>query len=139
MSYINSATKEFSVVPQDGGAQVSVGNWYLFSLTSIGELNYTFRCPNDFKIIVEAKIMIVPDNTETIQWDIDASVSADGEAYNNDNRSQDNQTLGVTNDQVAEIDIIGVLGSMVANDWVGIRFQSDTANIRCGNLFVRYK
>jgi hypothetical protein len=73
---------------------------------------------------------MIPDATETIQWDVNVSVAAAGEAYNNDDRAAADQQQAVTASQLTEIDISGQLTGLAPGDYVAIDFQSDTANLR---------
>jgi hypothetical protein len=85
--------------------------------------------------------MIIPDASETIQWDIDVSVAQPGVAQDNDTRALDNQTLGVTASQITEVDISGILtqgAGLTAGDWVAVRFQSDTLTLRMSHLWIKY-
>lgn len=59
-----------------------------------------------------------------------SSVSAVGEAYNNDDRSAVDQTVAVTSGQLTEIDISGQLTGLSAGDYIAIDYQSDTADLR---------
>lgn len=87
---------------------------------------------------MSANIIIIPDATETVQWDVLASVAAIGEDYNNDDRSALNVTKSVTENDLTELDISGVLGTLTAADFISIDFQSDTANIRVVGLEFDY-
>ena len=73
---------------------------------------------------------MIPDNTETIQWDVLVSVAAVGEDYNADDRSASDVTLGVTVNDLTEADIISSLTGLTAGDYVAIDFQSDIASLR---------
>lgn len=109
----------------------SVGSWAVVTINASQEVHFVFEIPDDFESLTSAKVAMIPDATETIQWDIDVSVSSAGEAQDNDTRQALNETdAGATADQLLEVDISGVLGTLSPGDLVGINFQSDTANLR---------
>jgi hypothetical protein len=107
-----------------------VGNWDIIEINSAQAVHFSCQIPEDFEVLDAATIVMIPDTTETIQWDIYVSVAAVGEAYNNDDRSALNQTLAVTASQLTEADISGQLTGLSAGDYIAIDFQSDTANLR---------
>ena len=108
----------------------TVGNWDVITINSSQAVHFSCQIPEDFEVLDAATIVMIPDATETIQWDVLVSVSAAGEAYNNDDRSALNEQLAVTASALTEADISGVLTGLAAGDYVAIDFQSDTANLR---------
>ena len=108
----------------------TVGNWDIVSIGTSQSVHFAFQVPEDFEVLDAVTVVIIPDASETIQWDILVSVAANGEAYNNDDRSALNETLAVTINNITELDISGVLTGLAAGDYVAVDFQSDTANIR---------
>jgi hypothetical protein len=107
-----------------------VGYWDIVEINAAQEVHFNFQIPEDFEALDAAAVVMIPDATETIQWDINVSVAAAGEAYNNDDRTALNQTVAVTANQITEIDISGQLTGLSAGDYVAVDFQSDTANLR---------
>ncbi len=108
----------------------NVGNWSVEAIGTSQSVHFVFQVSEAFEALVNAKIVMIPDATETIQWDVLVSVAAVGEAYTNDDRSAADQTLGVTASVLTEIDISGVLTGLAPGDYVAIDFQSDTAVLR---------
>ncbi|MCH7998517.1 MAG: hypothetical protein IIA91_03425 [Chloroflexi bacterium] len=131
------ATREQFIQPQTpnafGPAFTFLDDWPLFALTSAQTIHFVWKIPPDFTGLNSFSIVIIPDATETVQADLDVSVSAVGEDYNADTRQSLNQTKSVTINDVTEWDISGI-GSLftgvAAGDYVAVRFQSDTSNIR---------
>lgn len=107
-----------------------VGNWDIVEINTAQSVHFVCQIPEDFEVLDAAAIVIIPDATETIQWDILVSVAGVGEAYNNDDRSALDQTLAVTDTLLTELDISGQLTGLAAGDYIAIDFQSDTANLR---------
>ena len=130
-------THEQFIQPQTpnafGPAFTFLDDWPLFSLTSAQAIHFVWKIPPGFTSLNSFSIVIIPDTTETVQADLDVSVSAVGEDYNADTRQSLNQTKSVTINDVTEWDISGI-GSLftgvAAGDYVAVRFQSDTSNIR---------
>ena len=137
-SGIGGATKEIFILTPSGAYGTVVGNWGTRELGSTSTTQFVFFVPNDFTSLTSATISMIPDTTETIQWDIFASVAAVGELQNADTRSATDQTQSVTINLITEIDISGVLTGLAAGDYVGIDFQSDTSVVRLLGLRFRY-
>lgn len=112
----------------------TVGNWDIVQIGTAQSVHFTFQIPEDFEILDAATVVVLPDATETIQWDILVSVAANGEAHNADDRSALNETLAVTANNITELDISGLLTGLTAGDYIAVDFQSDTANIRVVGL-----
>ncbi len=108
----------------------TVGNWDIIEINATQAVHFACQIPEDFEVLDAATIVMIPDASETIQWDILVSVAAAGEAYNNDDRSSLNDTLAVTINLITEVDISGSLTGLSAGDYVAIDFQSDTGNLR---------
>ncbi len=107
-----------------------VGNWDVVSINASQDTHFTFQVAESFESLINARIIMIPDTTETIQWDIYVSVSAGGEAYNNDDRSGIDLQVAVTVDLLTEVDVSAQLNGLEAGDYVAIDYQSDTANLR---------
>ncbi len=131
-------TKEFFVKPGNQSAVGILDDWIHISAGSTASVLYTFVIPADFTSLVEAVILIIPDASETVQWDLDASVAAVGEDYNSDTRQALNETKAVTINDLTELDISGQLTGLAASDYVGVRFQSDTNTLRIVGLRIKY-
>ena len=94
--------------------------------------------PLDFTSLISCEVIIIPDTTETVQWDIWSNYGAVGEAYNIHNQVVINNTLAVTNNQFAGLDVTNVLTDLVAGDIVGMQFRSDTSNLRIVGIRIKY-
>jgi hypothetical protein len=108
----------------------TVGNWDVVTINASQAVHFVFQVAEDFESVANAKVVMIPDATETIQWDVNVSVAAVGEAYNNDDRAAADQQQAVTSGNLTEIDISGQLTGLTAGDYVAVDFQSDTANLR---------
>ena len=117
---------------------VTVGNWELSSLNASGEVHFIFHVPDDFESLESANIIVIPDATETIQWDANVSVSAIGQNHDVDDRAITDATKSVTVDDLTELDVSAALASLVAGEFVAFQFLSDTANIRVVGLEFDY-
>ena len=109
------------------------------TLTSTETTRTLWHVPNDFNSLIDAAMVVIPDATETIQWDLDISVAAVGEIYNNDDRQALNESQAVTVNLLTELDISGSMAGLSPGDYVGINFASDTSNIRTIGVRVRYQ
>jgi hypothetical protein len=133
------ATKEMFFTPVDPEPSARIGNWAYVSLGASGNgCCFTFRVPHDFSSLTAAVVVMIPDATETIQYDLYASACALGANYNSDDRSSLNQTQAVTVSDLTEVSVSGVLSSLAADDYVTVHFESDTAALRVIGLRFKY-
>lgn len=136
------SVKEVFIMPESATTSVST-SYAAAVMTDTQDISFNWYLPSDFRSLTEAKIIVIPDATETIQWDIQIGVARVGVDANNDDRSKTNDTLAVTQNQITEIDIMDRLVDVPAGvllkggDYVGIKFSSDTANIQL--IGFRYK
>lgn len=117
--------------------------WYedAFAISSIDSSSgafFNFQVPDDFSSLTEAKVVIIPDATETIQWDVNADWGAAGESHTANSDSESNVTQAVTNDEIEELDVSGALDGIAAGDYVGMRFLSDTDSLHVLGLRLKY-
>ena len=114
------------------------GNFPHSTLTDGNDAVFLFHIPNDFTTLIDAVVVVLPDATETIQWDIATDFGASGEAYNANTDSVTDATLAVTQNQLAECDVSAGLTGIAAGDYVGMSFKSNTTNIQVIMLRIRY-
>lgn len=119
---------EFHIPFEDPTGQV--GNWDVVQINASQDVHFAFQVPHDFETLDDANVIMIPDASETIQWDLNVSVSAAGETQDNDVRTGVDSTQAVTINVLTEIDIMSQLIGLAAGDYVAIDFQSDTANLR---------
>jgi len=134
---IQEKSKEIFILPNDIEG-LSIGNFNYVSVTSTGEELFTFLVPNDFRNLIDCKVVMIPDTTETVQWDIDISVAKVGEVHSADDRNNLDDTLAVVVNVVSEIDISAQLTNISNGDYIGIKLQSDTSSLRLIGLRFRY-
>lgn len=115
-----------------------VGLYRVSVLSSSEQVGFNFKVPDDFAALTECVVLIIPDVSETVQWDVTVGIAAVGEAFNNDEGSTLNSTLAVTLSELTELDVSGPLGSIAAGDYVGMSFASDTTSLRVVGLLFRY-
>jgi len=99
-----------------------------------------FIVPHDYSSITDAVMLVIPRATQsTANWDIMTSYAANGEAHTTHVTENSSSTYNVTNLQLFEIDISGILGSIAAGDYVGIRYSQGTAGHNADVVGVRFK
>lgn len=137
------ATKEFFVpngftFGANNGYTVEIGGYAAGSRSSSEKVAFSFMIPADFSSLTEAVVVIIPDTTETVQWDVSVAVAAVGEDYNNDVTTGINKTKAVTINDLTELDISTEMANAAASDYVGVDFQSDTDVIRVLGIRIKY-
>jgi hypothetical protein len=137
-----SATKEFFVdiegYKSNNGTWVAKDSWHLDGSGSSDNLGFNFFIPHDFSSLTDAVIICIPDATETVQWDLSSTYGAADANYATHTGSQTNATKSVTINTYEELDISSALGSLAANDYCSVLFESDTTNIRVLGLRIKY-
>jgi hypothetical protein len=138
------ATKEFLVpILQYNIAGVTfpynanVQDFASCTAANTGAMRFNIYVPADFTTLTSAGVVVIPDATETVQWDVATDFGAIGEHYSANSGSLTNSTLAVTDSYLAELDVSGALTGIAAGDNVGLSFTSNTTNIRA--LFLRIK
>jgi len=119
----------------------TLDDWSYAAVTGTGTCWFIWQVPADFVSLNSVNVVMIPDATETIQADLDVSVSALGEDYNADTRQLLDQQLAVTISDLTEWDIkLGtIFDDIAAGDYVAIRFQSDTTTIRVIGCRISYE
>lgn len=136
------ATKEFFVPAMNILASSpynnEIGGKPICQMSSSAVVYFNFFIPADFNSLADAVVVMIPDTTETVQWDVSSTYSALGENYFQHTGVLTNQTQAVTADKMTEVPVSGVLAALGAGDYVGLYFQSDTTNLRVVGLRIKY-
>lgn len=123
------ATKEFFVPvnrADDMNQTVALPGAYI---DAAGERAWiAFHIPHDFNSITEAVVLINPLATATHRFDITSNYAAVGEAFDTHSGSDLNHDFSMTALQFYEIDVSGVLSSLSAGDYGGIKLLGDATN-----------
>ena len=121
--------------------------WPVTILTAADDCFFIFKLPKDFSGLRELAIVILPDATETIRWDIDFAAANAGELEDVSTTGDLNVEQDVIIDTITELDLLrptagqveGLFASgLKAKDYVGIWFASDTDNIQVFGLRIKY-
>ncbi len=105
---------------------------------SPGSTRCVFHVPNDFSALTDAIILIIPDTTETVQWDCDTDWGADDELHTANSDSIVDATESVTVNRLEELDISGAFTGIAAGDYVGVNFISNTNDLFMLGFRFRY-
>ena len=118
-------TKEIWIPTTHGTTMTNYGYYPVARLAGLFDDAYISFCtPHDFHSITEAYIAVIPRATQAAaDWDIHAYYAAVGEAYNNHVGHDAASTYNVTNNQIFEVDISGILTSLAAGDYVGVYME----------------
>lgn len=115
-----------------------------FGVVRLANLNEYYRkdfvVPSDFNVLTEAVFVVIPKVTQAVaDWDIASDYAAIGEAYNTHSEADAATTYNVTLNQLFEVDISGILSSIVAGDNVGISITLANAAHDVDILGIRLK
>lgn len=130
--------KEFTVLPNRTTPDNTLDDWAYTITGASAEAIFFFVIPANFTALTSAVVVCIPDATETIQWDNDATVAVVGEDYNNDTRQSLDETKAVTVNDLTELDVSSTLVTLGAGEYVSVRFQGDTDTIRVLGLRIKY-
>lgn len=136
-----AVTKEFWSSVTYGTLMTRQGDYTVARLAAWSDYaTMVFHVPHDFVTITDAYIVVIPRMTNAAaRWDIYSDYAAVGEAYNNHSEADGLTSYNVTDDQIFEVDISGILTSLAAGDYVGIRMILMDANHDVDVLGVRFK
>jgi hypothetical protein len=119
------ATKEFFAPAFKANPSTILQNYILPSgsgTTTALTACVDFYVPNDFTSIVSAVVVMLYDSTNAaVDVDLYSDYAAKDEAYNTHAQSDTISTYAFTANQWTEISIAGLLSSLAAGDYVGIR------------------
>lgn len=137
-------TKEFFVPVTAGNTLTSaydtaVGDFATNTPDSAQVLYFVFNIPSNFSSLTSVKLVMIPDATETIQYDVDVDYGGHGEAYNVNTATITDETDSATADQIlVGSDLVSALVNVQANDYVGMKVTSNTTQLRVLGLKVVY-
>ena len=121
-------TKEFWEAVM--GRNANLGDFGVKQNLSGSSAFIEFKCPHDFTSITSAEVIIIPAaNDATADIDVTSDYGADGEAYNTHSGSDTASTYNLTANQIFGVDVSGILSSLSANDFVGIKFINNEINV----------
>lgn len=114
-----------------------------FPISVIGsseKVYFSFKVPSDFTTLSEVSVIIIPDASETIQFDVSTTYSSSTQTYSTHTGSASNQTQAVTVSIMTKVDInLGTcFSSLAANDFLTINFNSDTSSLQVVGLLFKY-
>ena len=138
-----AATKEFFLPFIRGTEPLTLSNiWPYYRCSGANHwCAASFYVPEDFTAIDEAVLLVlVADTQASANWDIYSWYATVGEDKNNHSESDVATTYNVTQDQLYEVDISGILSALAAGDFVGVEIINATgAGHRFFGFGVRFK
>jgi hypothetical protein len=122
-------------------------NNFLSSITPNGNVNnlggvvFQFRVPSDYTSLVSMEVVMVPDTTETIQWDAEFSSVPAGSDPTGPIASYADQTVAVTTSLMTEVNVnfSSIFAGLAADEYASFVFQSDTSNLQIVGLRFEYQ
>ncbi len=118
--------------------QTATADLVLSQVSSADQIYVAGKVPDDFATLVELVLIVWPDATETVQYDLDSNYAAVGEVHTTHSEQALDQTKALTVNTLDELDVSGVFSSLAAGDVFGLRFSSDTNNIYAIGLSLKY-
>lgn len=132
--------QEFWFEPRyTSGNFAAYGDYTTYAIGTTSSARFSFAIPAGFSSLTAIEVIVIPDASETIQYDVLTDYAAVGQAHTTHSGSITNGTLGVTANQIAAVDISSTVSSLAAGDLVGIDFQSDTDFIYVLGLRVKMR
>jgi hypothetical protein len=137
------ATKEFFIPASQvgGGTFGFAGGFPIVDLPNANDnCGMSFYVPLDFTAIVDAVVVTIPNCTEAnADWDTASSYGTAGQASNTHTDADTGSTYNVTSGQLYEVDIAGILSSIVAGDFVGVRLTNKNSAHDVFVVGIRFK
>lgn len=116
----------------------ALGNFPVNTADNAENVWFVFRVPDNFTSFSSAKIVMIPDTTETIQWDVDVNYGGVGELYTANSATVSNSTLAVTINVLTEANIASAFTALQSGDYVGVKFNSNISSLRILGLYITY-
>lgn len=123
-----TTTKEISVTPTNASGVLYKDGFPVSPLDSSGSVGFTFRVPDDFTGVATSTILIIGTGNATKQYDLTVSKAALGEAYTANTTTVVDGLYTETTNTLVEVDITSSFTGVVAGDWVGVVYESDTTS-----------
>jgi hypothetical protein len=136
--YLHDRVVRQWLMPYNPLSVVSDGDWSVYRVGAAYTAAFHFSVGDDFEALTRLVLLIIPDTSETIQFDLDSDYGAEGEDYNQHSESLVNQTLAVIDDDLTLIDVSGVFTDLAAGDFCALNFGSDTDYIRIAGMLLEY-
>jgi hypothetical protein len=125
---------------QKQGTERTVGIWETRELDVFNEcVVYQFTMPDDYRELVAMLLLMIPDTTETVQFDVYSNYGATGDDYDQYAESLLNETLAVTQGKLTAVDLSGVFTSVEAGHHCAVEFVSNINFICTAHLFAIYE
>lgn len=138
-----TATKEFFVPATGTSGGVAADFYATYAVIGLSAGDYAkmaFHIPHDFNSITEAVIVVILRGSDaTADWDINSAYGASGEAYNTHTEGDNASVYNVTNNQLFEVDISGILTALAADDYVGVELFIGAGEPDVDVLGVRFR
>lgn len=99
---------------------------------------FNFLVPSDFTTLASARIIVTSSTTTTYQYDLTSSTNTTGELNSAGTSSALNTTIAMTTSVFNTVNAVPVLGTIAANDYVGLTFSSDTNTFFVYGLVLKY-
>jgi hypothetical protein len=112
--------------------------WAIVRITNGKDGHFILRVPHDYTTLTSLVVVIIPDTTETVQFDADLAAAALGEDFETVTNSIVDATRAVTLRQMDELDLSSLFTGVAALDYAGIKFVSNTSNLEVIGLRLRY-
>jgi len=141
----SSATREFwySILDNDLSTPYNQqrgtnGEWAVARIGASKAGHFILRVPHDYTTLTSLVVVIIPDTTETVQFDADLAAAAVGQNFETVTNSIVDATLAVALRQMDELDLSALFTGVAALDYAGIKFVSNTSNLEVIGLRLRY-
>jgi len=112
---------------------------FVTNTPDIGQFVYfNFKIPDNYTELTDAVIVMIPDATENIQYDLTSNYGQVGELHTIGTESVSNVISSATESVLLECSASSVLVGVSAGDYVGLRLNSDTTTLRIIGLAIKY-
>ncbi len=126
------------IYPVNPSPDSNVGAYPVVNLDSTEQCFFAFNIPTDFNAISTIAIVVIPDATETIQWDLSTDYGSVGQNSDDNAGDFEDNTQDVTAFKITELPIVNGFENIKAGDYGSVLFASDTTQIRVFGLRIRY-
>lgn len=141
----NLTTKEIFVrQTYTTGTAGELNGFPIVSLNSGQVASFVFQVPDNFTSFEDLYVVMIPDTTESVQYDLNGYVASSGDTHSTSTSTDSNATASVTVNLMQFVDIgtnanlAALFLTLTAGDIVSVKYSSDTTLVRLVGMRFRY-
>lgn len=141
----NLTTKEIFVRQNyTTGTAGELNGFPIVSLNSGQVASFVFQVPDNFTSFEDLYVVMIPDTTESVQYDLNGYVASSGDTHSTSTSTDSNASASVTTNLMQFVNIgtnpniAALFLTLTGGDIVSVKYSSDTTLVRLVGIRFRY-